>query len=304
MHRSYVSRFLVLLCTTLPVVPPILPAHGQTSAPALPAVERRTGSLGDLSSFRAIADDTLRIVNTGDLLAARTRIKDLETAWDKAEETLRPRDREQWRVLDKFIDAALTKLRADNPTASASSEALKSLIALLSPATSTSSRSEPDRKAAAQARSQGAELPTVSLVQAISIAEAREQGAAVLDVSYEPQNGHPFYQVRTVKDGHVWDGLIDATNGQVVEPGTSTAESALDDEDKAELHGLKSAKTSLREATAIAGRHGTGRAISAGLEEVSGRVLWDVNVQKGESSRRILVDPTTGNIHSLRSGKQ
>jgi uncharacterized membrane protein YkoI len=65
---------------------------------------------------------------------------------------------------------------------------------------------------------------------------------------------------------------------------------------------LKSAKTSLREATATAERHGDGRAISAGLEEVNGRVLWDVNVQKGETSRRILIDPVTGNIHSVRNG--
>ena len=243
MHRSYVSRFLVLLCTTIPVVPPIVPAHAQTSAPASPAAERRTGSLGDLSSFRATADDTLRIVNTGDLLAARTRIKDLESAWDRAEEKLRPRDREQWRVADNSIDAALAQLRADKPDSSASSQALKSLIALLraTPETSMPFRSEAAQKAAAQETSKGTDLPTVSVVQAISIAEGREQGAAVLDVSYEPQNGQPFYQVRTVKEGYVWDGLINATNGQVVEPGATIAESALDDEDKAELNGLKSA---------------------------------------------------------------
>jgi uncharacterized membrane protein YkoI len=244
------------------------------------------------------------MVNTGDLVTARTRIKDLERAWDEAEEKLRPRDREQWRLVDQSIDAALAQLRADNSDASASSQALKSLIALLSSATGASSRSEPEPKAAAPATSKGAELPTVSVVQAISIAEGREQGAAVLDVSYEPQNGQPFYQIRTAKAGHVWDGLINATTGEVVGRGTTTVESALDDEDKAELNGLKSAKTSLREATVTAERHGGGRAISAGLEEVRGRVLWDVNVQKDETSRRILIDPATGKIHSMRSGER
>src|SRR3981081_2789133 len=85
-------------------------------------------SLGDLSSFRAIAADTLAIVNTGNLTHAKARIKDLETNWDAAEAKLRPRNPDRWRILDKAIDAALVQLRADRPQALASKDALQNLL--------------------------------------------------------------------------------------------------------------------------------------------------------------------------------
>ena len=86
-------------------------------------------TLGDLSSFRTIAADTLAIVNGGNLARAKARIKDLETNWDRAEARLRPRNPERWLVIDKAIDAALVQLRADRPQAAASKDALQNLLA-------------------------------------------------------------------------------------------------------------------------------------------------------------------------------
>src|SRR3979409_2543020 len=122
MQKFSAGRALGALCLLLLAVGPGGPALALDAA-------TQNQSLGDLSSFRAIAADTLAIVNTGNLSRAKARIKDLETNWDAAEAKLRPRNPEQWRTLDKAIDAALVQLRADKPQASASKDALQSLLA-------------------------------------------------------------------------------------------------------------------------------------------------------------------------------
>src|ERR1700761_4711421 len=87
--------------------------------------------LGDLSKFRVIAVDTSKLVDANDLAGAKKRIKDLETSWDDAEPSLKPRAAADWHKLDKAIDDALEALREPSPSQSKCRNALDNLLVLM-----------------------------------------------------------------------------------------------------------------------------------------------------------------------------
>jgi hypothetical protein len=84
-----------------------------------------------MSAFQTIVSDVQALAAKGDLSGAATRITDLETAWDDAEDKLRPLDEAQWGGLDGRIDESLKSLRAPTFDAARVTAALSALATAL-----------------------------------------------------------------------------------------------------------------------------------------------------------------------------
>ncbi len=90
-----------------------------------------TSTLGDLSTFKTIAQNMLNFVNAGNMSSAKSRANDLEYEWDTAEARLKPKDPTQWTDIDGTIDKVLRDARAVNPSQQDSKTALETLLAKL-----------------------------------------------------------------------------------------------------------------------------------------------------------------------------
>ena len=104
-------------------------------APAAPddpssAVPHAQAAPDDLSGLRALAVDTLKIVQAGDFPAARKRMDELESRWNRAAPTSKVA-LEKRKKIDAAIDRAERELRFWRARRTDSVEALQELIRAL-----------------------------------------------------------------------------------------------------------------------------------------------------------------------------
>jgi uncharacterized membrane-anchored protein len=101
------------------------------SAPLSPGQAVAHFPAADMANFRTIAQDTLTKVQAGDQAGARSRVKDLETAWDSDQATLQPMDGTAWNGLDGQIDSVLKAVRASKPDPATETQTLTALVTAL-----------------------------------------------------------------------------------------------------------------------------------------------------------------------------
>ncbi len=133
------------------------------------------------------------------------------------------------------------------------------------------------------------ETTTVSAKAATEAAEAMLDDATIVDVGFDVQNDRPVYRATAEFKGHFIDVLIDASSKAVAQ---SPALPNSSEEDRLKVSRFKRLGLKLSEAISIGETYGSGRAVSASLDQSHGRVVILVVVVFEGYLKQISIDPT------------
>lgn len=130
----------------------------------------------------------------------------------------------------------------------------------------------------------------IPLIQAMAIAEHLHAGSRTSDISFEI-SGPPIYRVRTVKNERIWENVIDANTGSVIQKETTSSLKELDREDLANIIALKWIKQELSDAVRIAEKAAAGSAVAGGLMKQDGKLNFVVVIANGDRLKEVMLEP-------------
>ena len=131
---------------------------------------------------------------------------------------------------------------------------------------------------------------SISISQAMAIAEARHAGATTADISFDG-SGVPVYRVKTLHNDRIWRYTINAATGEVMGGEAALPLAELDHEDRSNLAALGSIRHRLADAVRVAEKAASGKAISGGLVRDSGRLNFAIVVISGDDLKEVLLEP-------------
>lgn len=162
--------------------------------------------------------------------------------------------------------------------------------------TPTALHSETDGDAAADRQAISREIErfrssSISISQAMAIAEARHAGATTADVSFDGDSGVPVYRVKTLHNDRVWRQTINAVTGELIGGEAALPLTELDHEDRSNLAALGTIRHRLADAVRVAEQAASGKAISGGLVRERGRLNFAIVVISGDDLKEVILEP-------------
>ena len=132
---------------------------------------------------------------------------------------------------------------------------------------------------------------SISISQAMAIAEARHAGATTADVSFDGGSGVPVYRVKTLHNDRIWRHTVNAATGELVGGEAALPLTELDLDDRSNLAALSAIRHRLAEAVQVAERAASGKAISGGLVRERGRLNFSIVVVSGDDLKEVTLEP-------------
>ncbi|MBJ7405631.1 MAG: PepSY domain-containing protein [Bradyrhizobium sp.] len=185
-----------------------------------------------------------------------------------------------------FLAAALSALLVAAPA--------QAIVSAGSTPTALHGETDGDAEADRQAVSREIERfrsSSITISQAITIAEGRHAGATTADVSFDGGSGVPVYRVKTLHNDRIWRHIINASTGEFVGGEAALPLTELDHEDRSNLAALGAIRHRLADAVRVAERAASGKAISGGLVRERGRLSFSIVVVSGDDLKEVTLEP-------------
>ena len=146
----------------------------------------------------------------------------------------------------------------------------------------------------------------VSLREALKIAGKLHAGSRIVDISFDGGSGSPVYRVKTFRQEQIWEDTIDAKTGQVIGNTTVSSLNGLHKENQTSLMALQSVRQELADAVFVAEDNTSGKALSGGLMNEAGKLIFVIVVLSGTNLKQVMLEPpSVNNLAALpRRSKQ
>ncbi|WP_322516518.1 hypothetical protein SR870_02730 [Rhodopseudomonas palustris] len=125
----------------------------------------------------------------------------------------------------------------------------------------------------------------------VRMVEASLSGARVYDLSFNGDGAAPSFEVKSYRDGKIWNTVVEAATRRIVRSAMVMSASDLHGEDRRSIDDFRRANMALADAIEIAEKYGPGKAISAGLHHTGGKLVFVVVVVSGGALKEIVIRP-------------